>query len=122
VRLSARQHLHAIQWDDRLLLIGECDGKLAVLREMQDPQVAADEAAVASRLAADDDDDEGAVPRDMIIPRAPAKPTRTAAPTPPATAARAKSARAVLDSAAANKALADFKALLSRSRQEQTVS
>lgn len=113
VRLSPRQHLHAIQWDDRLLLIGECDGKLAVLKEAADPQVAADDRNVTERgVAGVDPDDEGAVPRDMIIPRAPGRPARTTPPKQPVSPA----------ATAATKALAEFKALLNRAQKEQTVS
>src|SRR5262245_30948311 len=98
-RLSPRQQLHVVQWDDRLLLLGECDGKLAVLRETADPQVAADE---RQAIAAADDGDDGAVPRDMLIPRAPRAKAAVAA----ASASRANpKAKAVL---------AEFKALLSR--------
>lgn len=110
VRLSPRNSLHAIQWDDRLLLVGECDGKLAVLKETADPQIALDEHSVTQRAA--EEDDEGAVPRDMIIPRSPTKPARTAAAKPPTTPA----------AAAATKALAEFKALLNRAQREQPVS
>lgn len=113
VRLSQRQQLHAISWDDKLLLVGECDGKLAVLREANDPQIALDEQSVARRgTLAEDPEDEGAVPRDMIIPRAPGKPARLGAPKAPVSPA----------AAAATKALAEFKTLLSRAQKEQTVS
>ena len=104
-RLSPRQQLHVVQWDDRLLLLGESDGKLAVLREAADPQVAADERAATS---AADDDDDGAVPRDMLIPRAPAKAKAAATP-----------AAAARPSAKARAALAEFKALLNRATVEQ---
>lgn len=110
VRLTPRNSLHAIQWDDRLLLVGECDGKLAVLKETADPQIALDEATVAQRAV--EEEDEGAVPRDMIIPRSATKPARTAAVKPPTTPA----------AAAATKALEEFTALLNRAQREQPIS
>ena len=66
LRLGARQALHAIEFDERIVLIEH--GKL--------PERAADEAEVLSRgelgrrvdaVAADED--EGAVPKDLVIPR-----------------------------------------------------
>lgn len=74
LRLSNRHAVHAVQFDDKILLLGECDGSLRVLRSYADPDVAAAEAASARVLAATtaaDDDDDGVVLKDMIIPRPP---------------------------------------------------
>ncbi len=73
LRLSGKQALYAIQFDDKLLLLGECDGTLQVLGQTTDGNATADEAEVLARS----EEDEGAVPRDMIIPR----PTRRATST-----------------------------------------
>ena len=110
VRLSPRQQLHAVQWHERLLLIGEGEHGLVVLREADDPNALEDEASVRGR---EDDADEGAVPRDMIIPR---PPTRSAAATPPKPAAQPAAVQA------ATKAMADFRSLLRKAREGQTVS
>lgn len=70
LRLSARQHVWVLQFDDRLLLLGECEGRLAVLAQQSDPAGVDDEREVAERP----DLEEGAVPRDLLIPRPPRRP------------------------------------------------
>lgn len=92
LRLSNRHAVHAVQFDDQILLLGECDATLRVLRASADPDVAAAEAATArapTRVTRDarDDDDEGAVLKDMVIPRPPqgaVRPTKPAKPPSPA--------------------------------------
>lgn len=80
LRLSAKQALHVIEFDDRLLLVGASDAGLALLDQSRSPDAAADEAEVLARAAATDDGD-GAVPRDLVIPRPPA-PRQQRLPTP----------------------------------------
>ncbi len=63
LRLSQRHSLHAVQFDDNLLLLGECDGHLSLIKLGSDPEQRQDEELLAAR-----DADEGAVPRDMVIP------------------------------------------------------
>ena len=77
LRLSARHQIHAVQYQDQILVLGACDHSISVLHTAEDPGIADDEATVLDR----DELEEGAVPRDMILPR-PAKP-RTKAPTKP---------------------------------------
>ncbi|MFN9274602.1 MAG: hypothetical protein ACK6D2_02595 [Planctomycetota bacterium] len=112
LRLSPRHTLHAIEFDDRIVLVGETERGLALVDGGKLPDRAADEAAVLARAAAaaaaaadDDDDDDGAVPKDLIIPR-PDRPL-------PARAARAPSSRRAATSATAP-ALADFRNLLQK--------
>jgi flagellar biogenesis protein FliO len=101
LRLSGRHALHLVQLEDRILLLGECDGRLAVLdRAQAEPQLAA-EAELAAREAEPLED--GATPRDLVIPR-PAAPMhkRPAEPKPLGTA------------------LADFQRLLAAARGVNT--
>jgi flagellar biogenesis protein FliO len=111
LRLSAKQAIHAIEFDERILLVGEGDKGLTLLETGRLPERAADEAEVASRTtdpagattmaeAADD----GAVPRNLVIPR-PAQALPRRLPTPATTPATRK---------AENPALADFRNLLQK--------
>lgn len=114
VRLSAKQALHAVEFDNRILLIGEGDKGLTLLERANLPDQAADEAEVLGRAvdAVADDEDDGATPRNLLIPRPtqhtkPAQPTKAAgehtpakAPTPAGKAGRAR--------------LGDFRALLEK--------
>jgi flagellar biogenesis protein FliO len=87
VRLSTRQAVHALEFDDRILLVGEGERGLVLLDAGRLPERAADEAEVAARAIAAqpaDDDDGGAVPKNLVIPRPPQPPARRAA-TPPST-------------------------------------
>jgi hypothetical protein len=77
-----------------LLLVGECDGHLTLLTTGAGDEPVADEQALRERAA----DDEGAVPRDMVLPSR--KPRQVLKP--PRTSGRAAAA------------LADFKRLLRR--------
>ncbi|MBM3960546.1 MAG: hypothetical protein FJ306_01375 [Planctomycetes bacterium] len=110
LRLSPRHTLHAIEFDERIVLVGETERGLALVDGGKLPDRAADEAAVQARAAAiaaadDDDDDGGAVPKDLIIPR-PERPL----PTRPLRAPAAKPAAA--NAPAPAPALADFRNLL----------
>lgn len=84
IRLSAKHVVYAVDFDDQVLLIGATDQGLALLHSGRGEK--ADEAAVAARAL--DEDDDGAVPRNLVIPRpAPAqrplpKPPRTTPPAP----------------------------------------
>lgn len=87
LRLSAKQAVHAIEFDDRILLVGESERGLALLDGGRLPERTADEAEVLSRgavapagLAAHLD--EGATPKDLVLPR-PAAPQKPRLPTPP---------------------------------------
>lgn len=109
LRLSPRHRLHAVVLEGRLLLVGECEGNLAVLHTGTDPEVLADEARVAGR------DDDGAVPRDMILPAVPPRrlPPRPRQPLPDPAAAAAG------QPATGRNTLADFQALLRKLRPER---
>ena len=85
LRLSSKQAIHAIEFDDRILLIGEHERGLALLDSGKLPERAADEAEIAARSAALDvvaGDDDGAVPKDLVIPRPATPPRRVPAPVP----------------------------------------
>jgi flagellar biogenesis protein FliO len=111
LRLSSRHAVHAIEFDERIVLVGETERGLALIDGGKLPDRAADEAAVQARAAAiaaaDDDDDGGAVPKDLIIPR-PERPL----PTRPLRAPATKPAAA--NAAASAPALADFRNLLQK--------
>jgi flagellar biogenesis protein FliO len=111
LRLSPRHTLHAIEFDERIVLVGETERGLALIDGGKLPDRAADEAAVQARAAAiaaaDDDNDGGAVPKDLIIPR-PERPL----PTRPLRAPATKPAAA--NAAASAPALADFRNLLQK--------
>jgi len=94
-----RHQLHAIEFDQQILLVGECDGALAVLSTAADPHVADDEQIVDQRAA--DGDEAGATPRDLVLPRPPRARREQPKPARPT-----------------NAALRDFKALLRRARVE----
>ncbi len=87
LRLSNRHAVHAVQFDDQILLLGECDASLRVLQASADPDVAAAESAAARPPVRDEqDDDDGAILKDMVIPRPPrgaARPTKPAKPVSP---------------------------------------
>ncbi len=78
MRLSQKHAIHAVEFNNEVLLVGECDGNLNVLQGGAHVATAAsDEAEILARPGIDGDDSEGgAVPRDMVIPR-PAAPART---------------------------------------------
>lgn len=103
LRLSARQAVHAIEFDDRILLIGEHERGLALLESGRTID-RSDESEVARRgdTALDAIEEDGAVPKNLVIPR----PPRPAAPARPARAATATPNR--------NPGLNDFRALLQK--------
>jgi flagellar biogenesis protein FliO len=111
LRMSPRLSVHALEFDERLLLVGESDRGLVLLDSGKLPDRVADEAEVAARdnrLAdAADVEDEGAVPKNLLIPR-PSQPPARRLPKPPstpaATPAPTKPVRTSL--------LSDFRALL----------
>lgn len=76
LRLSGRHKLHAVQFEDSILVIGESEGRLVLLEKGSDPEQFADDEELAAR-----DEDGGAVPRDMVIPRPPASARKR--PVPP---------------------------------------
>jgi flagellar biogenesis protein FliO len=98
LRLSARQALHVVEFDDRVLLVGEAERGFTLLDSGRAPERIADEADVLARgrtaaaptaaPTAAEDDDGGATPRNLIIPRPERQPLRRA-PTPPAMPAEA---------------------------------
>jgi len=73
LRLTQRQALHAIEFNDRILLIGETERGLALIESSVAPEQASDEAEAVARAAAILDaaivDDDGAVPKNLLIPR-----------------------------------------------------
>lgn len=109
LRLSQRQAVHAIEFDDRILLIGESERGLALLDGGKLPERTADEAEVIARAATQrsvdttvDNADDGAVPKNLVIPR-PANPLPRRLPTPPTTRPEAPAV-----------GLADFRNLLQK--------
>lgn len=109
LRLSPRQAIHAIEFDDRILLVGESERGLLLLESSRAPERLSDEAEVIARAhvpaaRATDDDDDGAVPKNLVIPR-PDQPVAARRPTPPAIKPTA---------GAANPGLGDFRALLQK--------
>lgn len=86
MRLSAKQAVHAIEFDDRVLLVGESERGLALLESGRLPDRMNDEAEVLARAvaAANAAEEDGAVPKNLVIPRPPGGPVRrpTAAPAP----------------------------------------
>ena len=100
LRLSPRQAVHAIEFDDRILLVGEHERGLTLLEQSRAP-VRDDEGLVAARAAEEPIDDDGAVPKNLVIPR------------PPQPAARPLPARSAATAAAAP-GLNDFRALLQK--------
>ena len=112
LRLSPKQRLHAVQFDGRMLVVGESDGRLTLLATGDD--VDADAAAIRGR---DDEADEGAVPRDLVLTPQPRRTAAKAADRAPRRAATTTTATATAATSApvpAKAALGDFRALLKR--------
>lgn len=106
LKLSAKHHVHAVQYEDKILVLGTCDNSVTVLCEGEDPNIAADEARLAER-----EKEEGAVPRDMVLPR----PEKTQRKLP-------KKPRAATDVAQdAARKLANFRTLLQRARAKAEI-
>lgn len=106
LRVSARAALHAVEFDGKMLLVGSSDRGL-VLLHAANPQAdaAEDERTIAARSKVVEEEDEGAVPKNLVIPR-PATPPARRAPTAPAAAG--------VNSAAARTLMDDFKSLLAK--------
>lgn len=96
VRLSNRHAVHAVQFDDKILLLGECEGSLRVLHSGDDREL------VPATHAAVPPEEEGAVLKDMVLPR-PTRPSTSPARTNPPTLKRG---------------LGDFRTLLSKTHAE----
>jgi len=89
LRLAPNKTLHAVEFDGRLLLVGASEKGLQLLHAGgAAADAAADEATIAARsqaaVAIEEDEDEGATPKNLVIPRPP-KPQQKL-PTPPAVA------------------------------------
>lgn len=104
MRLGPKQQVWALEFDERLLLLGEHDGKLAVLAEGQLPERTRDEVLVSQRAQAELDLDQGAVPKDLVIPRPDPAPARRPSASPSAPRERAPAAPT----------LGDFRSLLQK--------
>jgi len=104
LRVSPKQAVHAVEFDGRLLLLGEGERGLQLLHAGALPDQAADEAAVAGRA---DDDDDGAVPKNLVLPRPAARPAARAPERAPAT-------RPAAAAAPRPRTLGDFRALLAK--------
>ncbi len=110
LRLAPNKTLHAVEFDGRLLLLGASEKGIALLHAGgSTADAAADEATIAmrSQLVVDiEDEDEGATPKNLVIPR-PEKPAQKL-PTPPSTPAPAATEKPSRD------LLNDFRALLAK--------
>lgn len=76
LRLSARQAVHALEFDDRILLVGTSEKGVVLLDQGKLPERIADELEVLGRsqaqpeaLVAAEVEDDGAVPKNLVIPR-----------------------------------------------------
>ena len=111
--------LHAIEFDNRILLIGESDKGLTLLDQGSLPEAVTDEAIVFARQQeAIEADDDGAVPRNLLIPR-PENPPRnqTIARSNPARPAAARPTTQAKPQSKADVAIAklnDFRTLLEK--------
>jgi len=99
MRLSTKQAVHAIEFDDRVLLVGESDRGLCLLESGRLPDRARDEAEVLARAveAVNAAEEEGAVPKNLVIPRPPQGPVRR--PLAPAKAGPIEDFRTLLQKA-----------------------
>ena len=109
LRLSSRHAVHMVQVDDHILLLGECDGSLTVLDRAADPDAIEDERQIEQQVEAD-----GAVPRDLVIPRPVTRRTTTPAKPRRKTVVPVKAARTAKPSD-----LARFQAVLQAARKAQ---
>jgi flagellar biogenesis protein FliO len=87
LRLSSRHAVHAIEFDERIVLVGETEKGLTLFETGRLPERLADEAEVLSRRGTTvdlvaDDADTGAVPKNLVIPRPDPLP-KPRLPTPP---------------------------------------
>jgi flagellar biogenesis protein FliO len=116
LRLSARQAVHAVEFEGRLLLLGESERGITMLHAATETQADRDEATIAARSATVDavidDEDEGAVPRNLVIPRA--DHARTQSPSTPRSAAERKATGTSPSQSSADTVLNDFRTLLAK--------
>jgi len=82
MRLGQRQALHAVEFDDRILLIGETERGISLIESAKSPNLSDDEAEVTTRaaelLSTIAMNEDGAVPKNLQIPRPPNGPSQTA--------------------------------------------
>lgn len=105
VRLGAKNSLHAVEFDNRILLVGESDKGLTLIESGGLPDAAQDEAEVLARtdiVVGDDDEEDGATPKNLLIPRpehpAPKRlPSKPRSPQPARTPSKADVAIAKLN-------------------------
>ena len=75
LRLTPKHTVHVVRFDEQVLLLGEAEAGLNVLQALPGWQSALDEREVANRAVAAEPaagpriDEDGAVPRDMVLPR-----------------------------------------------------
>lgn len=106
LRLSARSALHAIEFDGRLLLVGSSDRGLVMLHAANAQADAADdERTIAARAQVVEEEDEGAVPKNLVIPRPAVAPARRAPAAPASGIPSTTGARTLMD---------DFRTLLAK--------
>lgn len=99
MRLGPKQALHAVEFGNRILLVGESEKGLALISSDELPDAAKDEATVLARSQPPAAEEEGATPKNLLIPR-------------PDGERRAKPAPSKADVAIAK--LNDFRALLDK--------
>jgi flagellar biogenesis protein FliO len=110
LRLAPHKTLHAVEFDGRLLLVGASEKGMQLLHAGgAAADAAADEATIAARsqvaVEIEEDEDEGATPKNLVIPRPP-KPQQKL-PTPPAVAQEKAQPQG-------RDLIADFRTLLSK--------
>lgn len=87
LRLGNQRVLHAIEFDERIVLVGESDKGLVLIEHGRLPERLTDEAEVLARSSPGQrvdvtDTDDGAVPKNLLIPR-PESPAARRLPKPP---------------------------------------
>ena len=80
VRLGAKQNLHAVEFGAHILLVGESERGLTLISSNELPDAAADEATVLARSQPLEEEEEGATPKNLLIPRPDGAPPAKAAP------------------------------------------
>lgn len=126
LRLGPKSRLHAVQFDGHVLLVGESERGLDMLRDIEDPAAADDEAEILAR----EEPTGGAEPRDLALlqaarrmaqasqGRAARAPSEKKVTIPrPETQAAATAARPAR--AASNRTLEEFHALLRKAKAEK---
>ena len=69
MRLGPKQALHAVEFGSRVLLVGESDKGLTLIDSGELPEAAEDEATVLARSQPPAADEDGATPKNLLIPR-----------------------------------------------------